>query len=294
VRAPPLHIQSAIERALDYDPVTGDVRWREDRRRAREGDLAGSISRDGAIVIHFMGKIFQATHIAWFLHTGEWPFFYIRVRDKNPLNLQFDNLLSQEQNYIPGSKAQQAREYRARKKAARKLIRPKYAYENVTCGSAGAWHVRSLKEIRVVLISFETRQAAEDYASMYAYGADYVYRNRAETAPPDIAQRTAGGAGALTLQEALNRFAYEPQLGAIFRRKNPRMRIDMAGTLAIELDDVRRPIVRASGRTYTAGMMAWFLHTGDWPKRKQLGYRDGNPQNTKFANLFLKGTENAP
>ncbi len=39
-------------------------------------------------------------------------------------------------------------------------------------------------------------------------------------------------------------------------------------------------------------MRAWFIHTkGEWPKRRRLGYRDGNRKNLRIDNLYIKGSE---
>ena len=301
MRAPPPYVQEALYHALDYDPVTGDLRWREDRRRVREGDLAGSVSRDGAIVVGFMKNVYQASHIAWFLTKGDWPEFQIHFNNSDPMDLRFSNLVLMQFDTAYKSpqsftKALKAREYRARKKAAKKLVRPTSTRDNVTCGVDGVWSVRSLHEARHVFISFEHRKDAEDYADLYARGLRYCHLNRAATYPADAASLLAGGPGALTLQQASDRFAYNPDTGAIYRRNNIRLYtrhsdgapLNMEGTPAVELGPTRRPIVRASGRTYSAGMLAWFLYNCEWPKRKQLGYRDKNPANTKLDNLYLK------
>lgn len=285
----------ALFHALDYDPATGEIRWRETRRRVTEGDLAGSISRDGNIVIGFNGTSYQAHHIAWFMITGRWPNTPILFRDKNPNHLWADNIYAPA--YERNSKANYMRGWRSRRKHARALEASRRLnvsdVPGVHFGVGGVWSVRDRDNFNLVIASFATKAEAETYGRMLNEGRHFIAHN-----PPEIFtdihdprnRMTAGAPGTLTYEQANLRFAYDPSTGAIYRRTSPSHNVDFTGAPAIELDDTRRPIVRASGRTYSAGMLAWFLHTGgEWPKRKQLGYRDGNRKNTRWANLYLKG-----
>jgi len=295
MKTPNPTILEALYHALDYDPATGEIRWRESRRRVTEGDLAGSIDqRDGSLVIGFNGTSYRAHHLAWYLHTGRWPNTLITFRDRNPMNLAFTNLHAKA--YAFGSKADYMRQWRAAKKRAKALQMDKRlhtsALPNVTYGAGDVWSVRSLDNHQHVLASFKDKAAAEDYAGALAQGRRFAAANRPELFDDDRDDRTAGGPGTLTYAKAVTKFAYDPETGAIYRRAIPGREVDFTGLPAIEIDDTRRPIVRASGRTYSAGMLAWFLHTGgDWPKRKQIGYRDGNRKNTAWPNLYLKGTD---
>lgn len=295
MKTPSPAILEALYAALDYDPATGEIRWRQNRRRVTEGDLAGSISRDGTLVVGFNGTSYQAHHVAWYIETGDWPDRPVLFADKDPMNLVFTNLYLQE--YVGGSKANYMRQWRGKQRAKKRqtadLHRNQSDLPNVQYSAISrAWNVRSAVNASVVLASFDNKAAAESYAAMTTAGRAFIYANPPELFPsdPERNNRTTGGPGALTYESAATRFAYDPLTGAIYRRTDDRRRIDQGGTPAIEIDDTRRPIIRASGRTYSAGMLAWFIHTGgEWPKRKQLGYRDGNRKNTAWSNLYLKG-----
>lgn len=297
MKTPAPAILEALSNALDYDPATGEIRWRESRRRVTEGNLAGSISREGNLVIGFNGSSYQAHHIAWFLETGRWPNMPILFRDRNPMNLVFDNIYAP--TYKHNSKANYMREYRKRQKRDRALKASKRLnvsdVPGVVFGVGNVWNVRDRDNFNLVIASFATKPEAEAYGKMFNEGRWFVANNPPELFPDTADPRslaTAGAEGTLTYEQATLRFAYDPETGAIYRRTSPSHRLDLTGVPAIEIDDTRRPIVRASGRTYSAGMLAWFLHTGgEWPKRKQLSYRDGDRRNTKWANLYLKGEQ---
>jgi hypothetical protein len=64
---------------LDYDPATGDFRWRhrDDRRSAwnsrHAGTVAGAVNTRGHIQIRIEGVLFLSHRLAWLYMTGEWP-----------------------------------------------------------------------------------------------------------------------------------------------------------------------------------------------------------------------------
>lgn len=59
---------------LHFDPDTGVFRWANTiGSRAKEGDIAGSITSRGDRVIRIDGQSWRAHHLAWLLHTGKWP-----------------------------------------------------------------------------------------------------------------------------------------------------------------------------------------------------------------------------
>ncbi len=297
LRLPSEDIQADLLDALDYDPKTGNFRWLENRRRVAEGDLAGTIGRDGSIIIGYKRKVYVAAHIAWLFTHNHWPLSYVMYRDHDPMNLAADNLYLREERYGRNSKALYMKDYRAKQRATRQATAPKSNRPNVTfTGSpkdGGAWCVRDPRDPRLVIVTLKDKKEAEAYADMLDYGRNFCMLNPPAKFPLLFGRVRAGGPKALTLQELSNRFAYDPETGAIFRRERDdyldgERKINLEGTPAIIIDGTRRPTVRTHSRSYSAGMLAWFLHTGDWPRRKQIGYRDGKPKNTRFDNLYLK------
>ncbi len=68
---PPLEV---VRRWLSYDPLTGIIRWREQRGgRGAPGAEAGVLSEKGYRRIALGGKIYRAHRLAWLLHYGVPP-----------------------------------------------------------------------------------------------------------------------------------------------------------------------------------------------------------------------------
>lgn len=62
---------------LDYNPETGEFRWKVVRRsahgRTKVGGIAGFVRADGYVFIGVDGKAHMAQRLAWLWVTGEWP-----------------------------------------------------------------------------------------------------------------------------------------------------------------------------------------------------------------------------
>lgn len=84
--------QDRLKEVLEYDPDTGDFRWKIDRRGvAKAGNIAGSwdVSKQYWMITVF-GVRYPAHTLAWFYVHGEW----IRPdhEDRNRLNNKINNL----------------------------------------------------------------------------------------------------------------------------------------------------------------------------------------------------------
>lgn len=59
---------------LDYCADTGQLTWNKRvNARAAEGQRAGSVRRDGYVVIGWKGKYYYAHRLTWHIHYGKWP-----------------------------------------------------------------------------------------------------------------------------------------------------------------------------------------------------------------------------
>jgi len=59
---------------LSYDPSSGKIEWiKSPTPKIPAASVAGSINLDGYRQIKFQNKIYQASHVAWFLTHGIWP-----------------------------------------------------------------------------------------------------------------------------------------------------------------------------------------------------------------------------
>ncbi|WP_426418192.1 HNH endonuclease signature motif containing protein [Bradyrhizobium genosp. A] len=83
---------SRLEQLLTYDPETGIFRWRGGHKRVRAGALAGTIDKDGYVIICIDQKLYRAHRLAWLWMTGEWPAEEIDHRDTVKSNNRFKNL----------------------------------------------------------------------------------------------------------------------------------------------------------------------------------------------------------
>lgn len=63
-----------VRSLFDYDPNEGVLRWSEGKgSRAKAGDPAGTVNRDGYVIIHIDRKSLKAHRLAWLYVYGEWP-----------------------------------------------------------------------------------------------------------------------------------------------------------------------------------------------------------------------------
>ena len=63
-----------VRELLDYDQATGLFNWRVDVARNRKaGQLAGSLSTQGYVVITINGRTYKAHRLAWVHFYGHWP-----------------------------------------------------------------------------------------------------------------------------------------------------------------------------------------------------------------------------
>lgn len=63
-----------LKRILDYNPDTGEFRWKEKIARCiRVGNVAGNMEMSGYYRITIHGNPFPSHRLAWFYYYGKWP-----------------------------------------------------------------------------------------------------------------------------------------------------------------------------------------------------------------------------
>lgn len=66
--------QIELTSLLSYTQDTGELVWKENRRRVKAGDIAGSVhKKSGYVFIGVNGKVYQAHRLVWLYHYGVWP-----------------------------------------------------------------------------------------------------------------------------------------------------------------------------------------------------------------------------
>ena len=84
-----------MNQLFTYSPLTGELRWRcipANFRRAKIGDLAGTIGRKGYLVVGIDRVYYLVHRIIWKIMTGADPVDQIDHEDTNRLNNRWSNL----------------------------------------------------------------------------------------------------------------------------------------------------------------------------------------------------------
>ena len=94
---------------LKYDSETGIFTWIASHKKPKAGQAAGTVDRDGYIIIRHGGRGYKAHRLAWLYVYGEWPTGMIdhinRVRHDNRIaNLRCADasLNAQNHSHKPG------------------------------------------------------------------------------------------------------------------------------------------------------------------------------------------------
>ena len=69
----PLIARERVLQLVDYDPVSGLLTRKTSRGGFKAGSIAGSLHREGYVVITLDGRQYGVHRIAWLISTGQWP-----------------------------------------------------------------------------------------------------------------------------------------------------------------------------------------------------------------------------
>lgn len=85
--------QDELKRLLHYNPDTGEFHWRVNRSNGvKAGDLTGTRTQTGYVVISVLNKTRKAHRLAWLYMTGEFPPDYIDHVNCNKSDNSWSNL----------------------------------------------------------------------------------------------------------------------------------------------------------------------------------------------------------
>lgn len=90
----PLPSLERLRQLFAYDSDNGELRWKsipKNFRRAKVGDLVGTINRTGYLVVGIDRRYYYVHRIIWKLVTGDDPIDQIDHRDGNRLNNRLAN-----------------------------------------------------------------------------------------------------------------------------------------------------------------------------------------------------------
>lgn len=82
-------LRDRVMELMDYDPKTGEFRWKESRGGVRKGSVAGTKRSDGYIRISVDGKPYRAHRLAWLVIHGFLPEEGLNVDHEN--GIRHDN-----------------------------------------------------------------------------------------------------------------------------------------------------------------------------------------------------------
>ena len=77
---------------LCYDKHSGEFFWSENQHRGVRGKKAGTLDKEGYVILSVKGKKYKAHRVAWFFVYGKFPDKEIDHIDGNKLNNAIKNL----------------------------------------------------------------------------------------------------------------------------------------------------------------------------------------------------------
>ena len=284
-----------LEKALHYNADTGEFIWKNPVSKAvKQGTIAGTRhSRDGTLLISFMGRRYQAHHLAWYLSRRAWPTTQILFRDHDPANLRADNLRSilETQANTPSAAAARAR----RAKRANMLRRENESWsERDSMQSFGVrynginntWDWCNPDDPRRVWARFKTRHeavaAAEELHANQAWLFTHPYKPEHHKGDEFIA--SGSERGTQSYMDIALLVAYDPDTGNFYWRNG-----HANGRRADFTNSSGRRVVSVFGRHLSTPMLAWFLAKRRWPKPKTIRARNGDITDVRLSNLYEIG-----
>lgn len=284
----PLPLETLHDR-LNYDLSTGAITWKKTQGRyARAGELAGTITKRGDVVITLLGRKLSGFAVAWAMGRGAWPTFPLYALDGDKENLRLVNIAPRQRTRLVSPATAQVYQQRDQKQQRRIS---KAEFPNIHWDERERhWTVYDSTDVANLLKidikykrvrgTFTDADAAIDCALEMETLAQIAYTFEPN---PDFADAvTPRGLSYSLLSEAL---AYDPDTGVFVWRAGAARGI-RADVAEFSTPGSKRFVPYLSTR-FWAHLLAYFYTTGEWPPRKRLVPIDGNYGNTAASNLTL-------
>lgn len=89
-----------VRELFDYDPDTGELRWRVDRLPYPAGTKVGCADQRGRLVVSVDRRRLYVSRVIWLHVTGKWPQGAIWFRNGNRTDLRWSNLEERSQHAV--------------------------------------------------------------------------------------------------------------------------------------------------------------------------------------------------
>jgi len=288
---PPLDL---IRQRLAYDPDGGVLRWtRNIGRYIKAGaPVKGALPpRAKVLYVSIGGKKIPAAQIAWFLHHGHWPSRPVKTKDGRPFALYPNNMLLFDPPPLKDTpSARQMREYRKRAREGKRLeLQAMYPHIQYIA-SKDHWIVLDPRPF-VDEFNLMHREFGPYPSFELAYRFAQKHEDRMRdimSDPPKIEDEeaytaTAGPDGARLVDFEIA-FWLDNKTGHFYGRTGNRYKFG----LRVDEPAERGRYLQLQSRRYPAHNVVWFMNYAEWPDRKAIRHKNGNPNDNRLDNLELR------
>jgi len=146
-----------LSRYFDYNKDTGLFRWKVTIGRVKPGDIAGTKTPQGHLVIRLAGNTYMAHRLAWLFATGHWPHRKVRHRNGDPTDNRYANLVMLEPLRDRDPVTRKPVTHKANQSMTHGVFRVDFPRQGITLYQANAL----MRGESVFLGRFETKEEAE-------------------------------------------------------------------------------------------------------------------------------------
>lgn len=286
---PPLDL---IRERIRLDPEAGMLYWTcSIGRYIKAGaPILGTYAKRSKVpLVSVSGHKVPAPQIAWFLHHGHWPRRPVTAKDKRPFNLTPGNLILTDPPPLKNTpEAEASRKYQKRRREAR-WKQLEHENPHIMRNPAGEWIVKDPEHFQK-----ELALPNREFGPFRSFGLALRFSEQHEDRMRDIMSddpkiedeeaytATAGPDGARLVDFEIA-FWLDPKTGHFYHRRR-------TGIYATRADypAERGRYLQLQSRRYPAHNVVWFMNYAEWPDRKAIRHKNGNPNDNRLDNLELR------